>query len=90
MEPWLTWALQALIALLLARLWGQLDDATKAIHALNVLVTEQGIKYKLEMAEQYVKIDQWMHVRKRLHDLEDYVSGLKALAKFKEQGAGDD
>jgi hypothetical protein len=78
---WVTWALQGLIAVVLIRIWSQLDRATAAIAALAILVADQYVT-KLEWARE------WGIVRDRLHDLTASVAALRALQQMADARSG--
>lgn len=71
-EQWVTWGLQALIGLVLTRLWNQLDRNTRAVSEIN-----------LEIHKAFATKTEWEQVRARLHDLENYVAGLRAIDELK-------
>jgi hypothetical protein len=70
-SQWVTWALQGLIGVILIRIWNQLDTATKDISAV-----------RQKIAEEFVTKSDWESMRIRLHDIEDWISGQKALAQL--------
>lgn len=71
---WITWALQALIAAVLATIWKQLQLATRSIVETNGAIA--GLH--LEVTRDYVKITEWERVRARLHDIENWRAGILA------------
>lgn len=69
---WVTWALQALIVYVLYKTDKRLDENTSAINLLT-----------LKLAQEFVGIKEWESLRIRLHNIEDWISGQKAVADLK-------
>lgn len=65
---WITWALQGLIALVLIVILRKIDENEKSVIALT-----------LALAKHYVHKDDWERVRVRLHEVENYIAGEKAI-----------
>ena len=81
MEQFITWALQFLIGVVLARIWVQLDKNTEALNSLSVKMMENyATKYSVELMR--TEFDKSIHdIRDELTPIGNKIYHLEQISK---------